>query len=71
MDELFSLFIIDGDPVQWADDPTVPYLKYQGLTWSKAVELCRLSFNEGYTAIIWKLDADKTARGEDDGKESE
>ena len=56
-DELYSLFIIDGDPVAWADDPTCPYLKYQAISWEKAVELCRLSFDEGYTAIIWRLDS--------------
>ena len=71
-DELFSLFIIDGDPVEWANDPTCPYLKYQDLSWEKAVELCRLSFDEGYTAIIWRLDdEDKTVGGEDYVKKSE
>ena len=70
-DERFSLFIVDGDPVEWADDPTVPYLKYQGLTWEKAVELCRLSFDEGYTAIIWRIDSGEAAGGADSGEEQQ
>lgn len=55
-EERFSLFVIDGEPVDWSNDPTVPCLRYEGLAWEEAVELCRLSFDQGYTAIIWRID---------------
>ena len=30
-------------------------LRYDDLTWSEAVELCRLSFMQGYECVIWRM----------------
>ncbi len=51
----FSVIPIDGQAV----DLCTPYtesLRYDGLTWSEAVELCRLSFMQGFQVVIWMVD---------------
>lgn len=55
-DNLYSLYIINGDVFDWADDPYTPSLMFRGLSWEKAVELAHLSFAEGYEVVIWRAD---------------
>lgn len=66
MNELFSMIAIDGDVLDWADNPCVPYLSYHNLSWDKAVELVRLSFSEGYVCVLWKAEDDEVG-GTNDG----
>ncbi len=54
MDERFDVIALDGDIFDFVEDPTTPYLKYQHLTWEEAVELCRLSFRQGFRCILWQ-----------------
>lgn len=56
-EEQYSVTIVDGDWTQWKDDLLgVQSLKYEGITWSDAVSLARLSFKEKYTVVIWRVD---------------
>ncbi len=65
-DEKYSLFAIDGDITDWANDPTVPYLKFTDLSWNEASEICRFSFREGYSCVLWSV-SEKDKAGGDDG----
>ena len=55
MEERFNLLIIDGDVSEFME-PTTPYLRFCNLSWEKAVEMCRLSFDEGYECVLWRID---------------
>ncbi len=35
-------------------DPGTESLRYDDLTWDEAVELCRLSFLQGFECVIWR-----------------
>ena len=56
MDGLFTVIPVDGEAVNVGDLETES-LRYDGLTWDEAVELCRLSFLQGFECIIWKIEA--------------
>lgn len=64
----YELVIVDGDFRDFIYDLGQPYLHYSELTWTNAVELCRLSFEQGFQCIIWR--PDQAGEGcEDDGEE--
>ena len=68
MSELFSVLAIDGGVMEWAEDATTPYLRYDGLTWTEAVELCRISFKNGFRCVIWLADGGENTGGADDAE---
>ena len=51
---LYTILAIDGDLLEWIDDPGVQSLRYDGLNWDQVMEMCRLSFRENYTIAIWR-----------------
>ena len=55
MNERFTIMVIDGDAIDLAD-PETPVIRYDGLSWDDAVYLCRLSFNQGYELVLWRMD---------------
>ena len=67
MTELFTVLAIDGGLEEWAEDVTTPSLEYSGLSWAEAVELCRLSFKNGFRCVIWLADGGEDATGGEDG----
>lgn len=52
---LFSVVVIDGH-YSTEDQLGQDSLCYEGLTWQEASELVRLSFLNGYEAVIWRMD---------------
>ena len=54
MEGLFTVIPVDGEAVNVGDFETES-LRYDGLTWDEAVELCRLSFLQGFEVIVWKI----------------
>ena len=52
---LFTVVVIDG---HWTtqDQYGQDSLCYEGLSWKEASELVRLSFLQGYEAVIWKME---------------
>ena len=56
LDEMtFAVVVIDGHYFtqdQYGQDA----LRYEGLTWAEATELIRLSFIQGYEAVIWRIE---------------
>ena len=68
-DDRYSIYVINGDVFEWADDPYTPSLMFRELTWEKAVELAHLSFEEGYEVVIWRSDRGNLAiPGADDAE---
>ena len=68
---LFSVVAIDGEFTDFLNDLSMPYLRYDSLTWKDAVQLCELSFAQGFQCVIWKLDDGNdtsTSGGADDGE---
>ena len=66
--ERFELIIIDGAFQDFVYDLGQPYLRFSDLTWTNAVDLCRLSFDQGFQCIIWRpvreeREADGEAKG--------
>ena len=43
-------------------DPGTESLRYDGLSWEEAVELWRISFNQGYECVIWRVVENGEAR---------
>lgn len=52
---LFSVLVINGS-FATLDQCQEDSLQYDGLTWAEAQELVRLSFVQGYEAVIWRLE---------------
>ena len=50
----FTVVVIDG---HWTtqDQYNQPTLCYEGLSWQEASELIRISFLQGYEAVIWRV----------------
>lgn len=65
--ERFELIIIDGVFQDFVYDLGQPYLRFSELTWTNTVELCRLSFDQGFQCIIWRPEQAEEER-EDDGE---
>ena len=49
----YRVLVFQGD-IDAITDPYSPALSFNGITWEEAVELCRLSFAQGYGAVIWR-----------------
>lgn len=56
MSDLYTVIAIDGGVVEWVEDITIPSIKYSDLSWDEAVELCRLSFKNGFQCVLWRQD---------------
>ena len=55
MDNLkFDILIFDSDLENVLEIGT-PELQFSGLQWNEAVELCRMSFAQGFKAVIWTV----------------
>lgn len=52
-DELYTVLPINGSFLDILD-PGTEFLRYDCLTWEEAVELCRISFLQGYQLVIWQ-----------------
>lgn len=53
MEGVFTVIIINGEAVDLCDQST-DALRYDNMFWVDAVELVRLSFEQGYQAVLWK-----------------
>ena len=52
MQELDGRFVVTVYAGDIFDD-CAPALRYGGLTWADSIELVRLSFEQGFTVVIW------------------
>ena len=52
---MYSVTVINGDYLD-AGSVETDALSYNGLTFEEAVELCRLSFSQGYQCVLWRVD---------------
>ena len=50
---LYTVIPINGNFLD-AIDPSTELLRFDGLFWDEAVELCRLSFLQGFECVIWR-----------------
>ena len=50
----FTVLAIDGAFLD-AADPGTDSLRFDGLTWDEAVYLARLSFDQGYQIVVWRM----------------
>ena len=48
----FTLYIIDGDFLDLADDPAMGLLSFDDLDAAEALFLAKLAFRQGYQAVI-------------------
>ena len=62
MDGLYTVLVVDGEAADLCDIDT-NVLRYDRLTWEESVELVRLSFVQGYQAVIWKQSAENQDGG--------
>lgn len=46
----YTILAIDGDYM----DCAAPYLRFEDLSWEDASALARLSFDQGFTCVIWR-----------------
>jgi len=51
----FCVVVVDGEAQDMGDFDT-PSIRYDGLSWEESVQLARLSFEQGFEIVIWKLD---------------
>ena len=68
MSGLFTVVAIDGDFTDFMSDMTMPYLRYSSLDWSEALQLCELSFHQGFQCVVIKQDDGEEVGGTGDGK---
>ena len=54
-DMRFKVIVIDGHFLT-VDQCMENNLLYEGLTWEEASELVRMSFIQGYEAVIWRME---------------
>ena len=66
---LYTVRAIDGDIFEFVEDVTTESLRYERLKWSEAVELCRLSFMQGFRCVIWQTESGEDAAGGADNVE--
>ena len=60
---LYTVRAIDGDFCDFVDDMATESLRYDGLRWDEAAELCRLSFKQGFQCVIWQTESGEDAGG--------
>ena len=51
--ETYRVLVFEGG-IDAITDPYSPALTFKDISWDEAVELCRLSFPQGYGAVIWQ-----------------
>lgn len=56
-DFTYTVMPIDGSFLDVLGSGT-DSLRYDGLSWDEAVELCRLSFLQGFEVVIWRITTD-------------
>ena len=49
----YRVLVFEGD-IDALTDVYSPALSFDGISWDEAVQLCRLSFTQGYGAVIWQ-----------------
>ena len=52
---LFNVLVVSGSFLDVSNVET-DALRYEGLSFGEAVELCRLSFSQGFQCVIWRVD---------------
>lgn len=52
-DGLYKVIVVDGHFTDLGDLAATS-MHYEGLTWSEAVDLVKISFLQGYEVIIWE-----------------
>lgn len=52
-DAIYTVLPIAGNFMDVLD-PTTDMLRFDGLSWTEAVELCRLSFMQGFQCVLWQ-----------------
>lgn len=53
-DQLFTVIAINGVFLD-AADPGTDSLRFDNLTWEEAVTLARLSFEQGFEIVVWRM----------------
>ena len=56
--ERFTVFVVDGEAADIGDFDT-PSIRYDDLSWEESVQLARLSFNQGFEIVVWKIDGNE------------
>ena len=56
MSGLFSVVAINGDWTQFLDNPALEYLRFDGLPWTRAVELLEICFEQGFSCVVMQLE---------------
>lgn len=52
--QLFTVIAVNGSFLD-AVDPGTDSLRFDNLTWEEAIELARLSFEQGYEIVVWRM----------------
>lgn len=62
--QLFTVIAVNGSFLD-AVDPGTDSLRFDNLTWEEAIELARLSFEQGYEIVVWRMpEADENEQTE-------
>ncbi len=56
--ERFTVIVVDGEAADIGDFDT-PSIRYDDLSWEESVQLARLSFNQGFEIVVWKIDGNE------------
>ena len=56
--ERFTVSVVDGEAADIGDFDT-PSIRYDDLSWEESVQLARLSFNQGFEIVVWKIDGNE------------
>lgn len=56
--ERFTVIVVDGETADIGDFDT-PSIRYDDLSWEESVQLARLSFNQGFEIVVWKIDGNE------------
>lgn len=54
-DDRFTVIVVDGEAIDMGDFGTSS-IRYDNLSWEESVQLARLSFNQGFEIVLWKVD---------------
>ncbi len=52
----YRVYVFEGHNLSALEDDYVPALTFDRLTWEESVELCRVSFMQGYGCILWQIE---------------
>ena len=56
--ERFTVIVVDGEAADIGDFDT-PSIRDDDLSWEESVQLARLSFNQGFEIVVWKIDGNE------------